>query len=65
MKKIIAIAIVLLVIVSFVGLAYRMGWFAKLPIPALARMVPSSSVPGAAATGPAASPGRAAHPATS
>ncbi len=33
-------------LVSFAGLAYRMGWFAKLPIPALARLVPSSSAPG-------------------
>ncbi len=60
MKKIMAVAIVLLVIVSLVGLAYRMGWFAKLPIPALARLVPSSSALGPGATGPAAAPGQAA-----
>ncbi len=61
MKKIIAVAIVLLVSVSLAGLGYRMGWFAKLPIPALASLVPSSSASGPGATAPAASPGQAAQ----
>jgi hypothetical protein len=59
MKKLIAVAIALLVMVNLAAVAYRMGWLAKLPIPALSRLVSSSSVPagpGTAGTSPQAPP---------
>jgi hypothetical protein len=42
MRRIIGVAVVLLVLVNLAAVAYRMGW---LPIPALARLASSSSTP--------------------
>lgn len=53
MKKLIAWAIVLLVVVNLGAVAWRMGWLAKLPIPGLSRLATSSSASSAPGATPA------------
>jgi hypothetical protein len=58
MKRLILVAVVLLVLVNLGAVAYKMGWLAGLPIPGLSRLAPASSsgpsTGGAAGTSPAA-----------
>jgi hypothetical protein len=55
MKKLIILVVALLVLVNLGAVAYRMGWLAKLPIPALAKLSSGPAVP----AGPAGTPSTA------
>jgi hypothetical protein len=73
MKKLVGLAIALLVLLNIAGVAYRMGWLSRLPIPGLSRGTtvpaapslparPGGSTPAAQPTPVVGSPGVAAPP---